>query len=89
LDEPTSALDPWAEADWLERFRKSAGDRTAIVITHRLTTAMQADVIHVMEQGQIVESGSHGELIRENGQYAKSWAKQIAEAGDDLALAEL
>jgi ATP-binding cassette subfamily B protein len=89
LDEPTSALDPWAEADWLERFRKSAAGRTAIIITHRLTTAMQADVIHVMERGQIVESGSHYALIQGNGQYAKSWAKQIAEAGDDLALAEL
>src|SRR4029079_5662273 len=47
LDEPTSALDPWAEADWLERFRQLAAGRTSIIITHRFTTAMHADVIHV------------------------------------------
>lgn len=87
LDEPTSALDPWAEADWLGRFRKLAAGRTAIVITHRLTTAMQADVIHVMEHGQIVESGRHDELVQANGPYAKSWGKQITEVGDSLALA--
>ena len=66
LDEPTSALDPWAEADWLERFRELAIGRTAIIITHRFTTAMHADVIHVMDRGRIVESGSHQRL-----QYAR------------------
>jgi ATP-binding cassette subfamily B protein len=76
LDEPTSALDPWAEADWLERFRKLAIGRTAIVITHRFTTAMHADVIHVMDRGRIVESGSHQRLLEQNGLYAESWARQ-------------
>ncbi len=52
-------MDPWAEADWLDRFRSLSAGRTAILITHRLTTAMRADVIHVMADGQIVESGSH------------------------------
>jgi ATP-binding cassette subfamily B protein len=59
LDEPTSAMDPWAEAEWLERFDVLRAGRTAILITHRLTTAMRADVIHVMSDGRIVESGSH------------------------------
>ncbi|MCA1602753.1 MAG: ABC transporter ATP-binding protein/permease [Acidobacteria bacterium] len=77
LDEPTSALDPWAEADWLERFRRLAAGRTAIVITHRLTTAMHADVIHVMEQGRIVESGNHDELLKRDGRYAESWNRQM------------
>jgi ATP-binding cassette, subfamily B, bacterial len=80
LDEPTSALDPWAEADWLRRFRELAQGRTAIVITHRFTTAMYADVIHVMESGKIVESGSHDDLLRQNGRYAESWAKQMTSA---------
>ena len=48
LDEPTSAMDPWAEADWLRRFRRLAASRTAVVITHRFTTAMIADTIYVM-----------------------------------------
>jgi ATP-binding cassette, subfamily B, bacterial len=80
LDEPTSALDPWAEADWLERFRKVAAGRTTIIITHRLTTAMQADVIHIMDEGRIVESGSHEELLQVRGLYAKSWMRQTSEA---------
>jgi ATP-binding cassette subfamily B protein len=77
LDEPTSALDPWAEADWLMRFRKLAAGKTAIVITHRFTTAMHADVIHVMKDGRIAESGTHIELIERNGMYAESWRTQM------------
>ena len=76
LDEPTSAMDPWAEAEWLERFRKFASGKTVLIITHRFTTAMYADVIHVMERGKIVESGSHDELVRQGGAYADAWTKQ-------------
>jgi ATP-binding cassette subfamily B protein len=77
LDEPTSALDPWAEADWLERFRELATGRTSIIITHRFTTAMHADVIHVMDQGRVVESGSHQRLLAQSGIYAESWSRQM------------
>jgi ATP-binding cassette, subfamily B, bacterial len=77
LDEPTSAMDPWAEFDWIERFRKLASDRTALVITHRFTLAMRADIIHVMRAGQIVESGNHDELVALGGLYAKSWQDQM------------
>lgn len=77
LDEPTSALDPWAEADWLERFRELAHGRTSIIITHRFTTAMHADVIHVMDRGRIVESGSHHRLLQQSGLYAESWSRQM------------
>jgi len=77
LDEPTSAMDSWAEAAWMKRFRKLTKHRTALIITHRFTTAMQADVIHVMANGQIVESGSHAELLKINGRYAQSWRQQM------------
>ena len=77
LDEPTSALDPWAEADWLERFRQLAFGRTSIIITHRFTTAMHADMIHVMDRGRIVESGTHMQLLEQNGSYAQSWSRQM------------
>ncbi|YAF95742.1 MAG: ABC transporter ATP-binding protein [Nodularia sp. CChRGM 3473] len=77
LDEPTSAMDPWAEHDWLERFRTLASDRTAVVITHRFTLAMQADIIHVMRAGKIVESGNHDELLALDGLYAQSWKTQM------------
>ena len=77
LDEPTSAMDSWAEADWLRRFRSLAAGRTAVVVTHRFTTAMRADVIHVMQAGAIVESGSHAELLGLGGLYARSWNEQV------------
>ncbi len=77
LDEPTSAMDSWAEAEWLERFRILAAGRTAILITHRFTTAMCADIIHVMQDGQIVESGNHLQLLAKDGLYAGSWKRQM------------
>jgi len=76
LDEPTSAMDSWAEADWLQRLRGLAAGRTAIIITHRFTTARYADVIHVMDGGRIIESGSHEELLALGGRYACSWRAQ-------------
>jgi ATP-binding cassette subfamily B protein len=77
LDEPTSSMDPWAEADWLARMRQLASGRTAILITHRFTTAAFADVIYVMDQGRIVEFGSHQELLTQGGRYASSWREQM------------
>lgn len=77
LDEPTSAMDPWSETDWLERFRRLATGRTALIITHRFTTAMRADIIHVMMDGRIVESGNHGTLLAKGGFYARSWMTQM------------
>lgn len=77
LDEPTSAMDSWAEADWMGRFRRLVEGRTVLVVTHRFTTAMQADIIHVMEGGHIVESGTHAELLNREGLYAHSWQLQM------------
>ncbi len=76
LDEPTSAMDSWAEMDWMARFRTLVEGSTAIVITHRFTTARHADVIHVMQAGKIVESGRHDELLAQGGLYAQSWRAQ-------------
>jgi ATP-binding cassette subfamily B protein len=79
LDEPTSAMDSWAEADWLGRFRDLTEGHTAIMITHRFTTAMHADMIHVMAGGVITESGTHQQLVAAGGQYAESWRIQMRE----------
>jgi ATP-binding cassette subfamily B protein len=76
LDEPTSAMDCWAEHEWLQRFRALAEGRTVVMITHRLTTALHADVIHVMAEGGVVESGSHQDLLALGGRYAQAWAAQ-------------
>jgi ATP-binding cassette subfamily B protein len=79
LDEPTSAMDSWAEADWLNRLRGLADGRTVLIITHRFTTAMVADVIHVFDDGRAIEAGSHEELVASGGRYAQSWSPQTGE----------
>jgi ATP-binding cassette subfamily B protein len=76
LDEPTSFMDSWAEMEWLKRFRELVEQRTAIIVTHRFTTAMQADLIYVVRDGQVVEAGSHDELVAQGGMYADSWRTQ-------------
>ena len=69
LDEPTSAMDPKAEYEVFKRFRELIQDQAAILITHRLSTVKMADRIYVMEQGRIVESGSHNDLMSQQGLY--------------------
>lgn len=83
LDEPTSSMDSWSEIDWFDRFQQLAEGRTAIVITHRFTIAMRADIIHVLDQGQIVESGAHHDLLSQGGMYAHSWRAQM-NAGSNM-----
>lgn len=74
LDEPTSAMDSWAENRWLQSFAPLVDEgRTASIITHRFTTAMHADVIHVMHEGKIIESETHEKLLEQEGHYAESW----------------
>jgi ATP-binding cassette subfamily B protein len=70
LDEPSSALDPLAEAALIEQFRSIIHGRSAIIISHRLSSVQLADRIYVMADGRIVEEGSHDELLRRGGVYA-------------------
>ena len=81
LDEPTSSMDSWAEQDWLGRFSALTEGKTALMITHRFTTAMHADLIHVLDKGRVLESGTHKELVALGGAYASSWAAQMQEIG--------
>ena len=76
LDEATSALDPVDELEVAGMMRSLAKGRTVISVTHRLSTAADADHIFVFEDGQIVEQGSHFELMAMNGSYANLWRKQ-------------
>ncbi len=80
LDEPTSMMDSWSEGDWFDRFRDLAFGRTGIIITHRFTVAMRADIIHVIDGGRIVESGTHRELLENDRFYAESWRNQMLAA---------
>jgi len=77
LDDPTSFMDPWAEHDWFERLRELCRNRTAVIITHRFSIAMRADLIHLMDQGEVMESGTHRELVARHGLYAESWELQM------------
>lgn len=76
LDEPTSAMDAKAEAELFERFHELAQGRTAILISHRLSTVKMVDRIFVIDQGQIVEQGTHDELMRQHGLYTSLFLTQ-------------
>ena len=77
LDEPTAALDPVAEAEVYSNFNKLVGDKTAIYISHRLSSCRFCDEIAVFDNGQIVQQGSHDELVAdENGKYYELWYAQ-------------
>ncbi len=76
LDEATSAVDNETEAAIQRSLERITVDRTTIAIAHRLSTIRNADRIYVMEYGQLVESGTHEELIADNGIYASLWRVQ-------------
>ena len=77
LDEATSAVDNETEAAIQRSLEKITQDRTTIAIAHRLSTIRNADAIYVMEQGQLVEWGTHEELLERNGPYTSLWRVQM------------
>lgn len=74
LDEPTAALDPIAEAEIYSKFDEIVGDKTAIYISHRLSSCRFCDRIAVFDQGQIIQIGTHEELLKDtSGKYYELW----------------
>ncbi len=79
LDEATSALDSETESDIQDALHRAGEGRTVIIIAHRLSTVADADQIIVLEAGEIVERGSHDDLLAKNGRYAQLWYRQQSE----------
>ncbi|WP_372993102.1 ABC transporter ATP-binding protein/permease [Sulfitobacter sp.] len=79
LDEATSALDSETEREIQDALRQAGKGRTVLTIAHRLSTVAEADRIVVLEQGEIVEQGSHDDLLARNGRYAQLWQRQQSE----------
>jgi ATP-binding cassette subfamily B protein len=76
LDEPSSTLDPIAEFHFNNTVMDTASDKTMIFISHRLSTTRISDIIYVLEQGKLVESGTHTDLVNNEGQYSTMWRAQ-------------
>jgi ATP-binding cassette, subfamily B, heavy metal transporter len=89
LDEATSALDSFTEKEIQEALDEIAKERTTLVIAHRLSTVIHADAILVMDQGQIVERGTHTSLLAAGGLYAGLWARQREAEEARRRLAEI
>ena len=85
LDEPTSALDAQAEYELFERIHSLTRGRTAVYISHRFSTVRRADRILFLEHGRLVEQGTHEQLMRLNGRYARLFRLQAsAYTGEDV-----
>ena len=80
LDDALSAVDAKTEMAILESLSKEREGKTTLIATHRLTSVMNADLILVLKDGQIVERGTHNQLLAENGWYADMWQRQELEA---------
>jgi ABC-type multidrug transport system fused ATPase/permease subunit len=87
LDEPTASLDSESEHKVQEAMRRLCAGKTTLVIAHRLNTIVDADCIHVVENGVIVESGRHAELLRKDGRYATFFRLQFRENGEQSPAA--
>ena len=79
LDDALSAVDTYTEEEILSRLRRVMKERTAIIISHRISTVRDADQIVVLDAGRVVEKGRHDELIRLGGHYAELYKKQLLE----------
>ena len=83
LDEPSAALDPRAENELFTTLRDALHGRAALFISHRFSTVRGADRIYVLHNGQVVEHGTHTELMRIGGRYSELYRLQVASTVGD------
>ena len=78
MDEPTSAIDPVKEIKLYEQFAEMTKGKTSIFVTHRLGSVLNSDLVWFFQNGEIVEIGTHDELVALKGQYYKFWNAQVS-----------
>ena len=84
LDDCLSAVDTNTEKQILGYFTSALADKTAIIITHRIYSLLQFDKIIVLDEGRIVEEGTHSELLQQRGYYYQLYEKQTMEEGEEV-----
>lgn len=82
MDEPSSALDPIAEYHLNKAMQDAARNKTVFYISHRLSTTRDADRIIMLERGEIIEEGTHEQLLEQKGKYAQMWHVQAGKYGE-------
>jgi ATP-binding cassette subfamily B protein len=89
LDDALSAVDTHTESDILASFRARDAHHTTIIVAHRLSTLMHADLIVVLDHGRVIQTGTHDELVEQNGMYRTLWTIQttLDDPDDVVSLA--
>lgn len=88
LDEPTAVLDLVVEADIYPHFNRISAQKTVVFVSHRLSSCQFCDCILVLQEGRLVQTGTHQQLLNQEGEYALMWNKQARHYQENVQIAE-